>query len=171
MLNLSPHELLDLEKEIDLLYEIHSRRSLSDEGKKHWIRQLAPLYGKELKAVLTAARNEKTLPGLGSVMEAAGQMKARASRVLPTLQPLTIDEQERADVSRKKSGLWLAYFGEKVTGAMLAAFGLRDPEKLQAAKAEYDSQAIDAWMQVMTMREFEQAHKVPEPRASWQDLL
>lgn len=166
---LTPHESLDLANQIASLARFHSQR-LSDEKIAHWQKTLAPYYGPTLEAVISAAKNEKSMPSLGSILEALSSMNARSTKAAPlTRQPLTMEERERSELSRKKSGLWL-YYAKHAPLSTLAVFGLGTLEKLESAKAEYDERTIRAWFDMQERLELQNAMQTAEPRGSWQDL-
>lgn len=169
---LSPVEAMKLANQIESLAHFHSRR-LSDEASDHWFRTLTPFFGTSLEQVMTAAKNEKAMPSLGSVLEAVQVLNSRNKPEPAALRPLTAEERRRADVARKLSGLWLHYVKHKgmFFPDLLSVFGLGNADALSQAKAEYDEPTVRQWMADQERLDSEPA-PAPATRlsGSWADL-
>lgn len=147
---------------IETLCNIHSKH-LSDEGRRHWIKQLTPwTKTKSLWKALEAAGNERGMPPVIWVLEQQ-QKFARddVPQYVPPPEP-TPEERMRSDRAAILSMLWLEYtkgfgpvhIGGIVNGCMARIFarqtGKSDSEieaSLAEARAKYPREFVLRWME------------------------
>jgi hypothetical protein len=147
-----------LRNEIVLLSEVHSKR-LSDEAMSHWVKRLLQYAtGQALWTALERARDERTFPSVGWVLEERERLMRVEAKPYAALPELTPDERKRSDNAAVLSMLWLHYargwelerVGAETIARLLAQQTGRPiediPKMLAAAKEIYPRDLVMRWM-------------------------